>query len=151
VEEVLDLYAGIGSLGIEALSRGVTRAVFVERDPAVVRVLERNLGSLDLVDRAQVVREDALAYLSETPGAWPLVIADPPYGGGAAPQVLERLDARALVTEGGRVVIEHGSRDELPDRVGGLALIRRRPLGDTALSIFVADPAGPEPEGEEPG
>ncbi len=76
---VLDLFAGSGALGIEALSRGSATAVFVEREPAAVRAIERNLASTGYADRGLVVRADVGAYLRATGEAFGLVFCDPPY------------------------------------------------------------------------
>ena len=77
--DVLDLFAGTGALGIEALSRGARRAVFVDRSAEAVDLVARNLRSCDLEDRARVVRADGLRWLTTTDDRWDLVLLDPPY------------------------------------------------------------------------
>ncbi|SUZ62601.1 uncharacterized protein METZ01_LOCUS15455, partial [marine metagenome] len=77
--DVLDLFAGTGALGIEALSRGARRAVFVDRSAEAVDLVSRNLRSCDLEDRARVVRADGLRWLTTTDDRWDLVLLDPPY------------------------------------------------------------------------
>lgn len=138
---VLDLFAGSGALGLEALSRGAARAVFVERAPAALEVLRRNVATLGFEDRATIRRADALAP-GGLPGPFDLVFADPPYALGAG-AVLEALAAApgGLLAPGARVVLEHGRRETLPDRAGRLVREDARRYGETVVSFFRADPA----------
>ncbi len=139
---VLDLFAGSGAAGIEALSRGAASAVLVERDVTAARVAAANLDRADLADGGRVLRTDALGYLAgpaAADGPFDIVIVDPPY---ADPDVLlralERLgapDAR-LVSPGGRVVAKHFWRDPPPAVVGLLASDRERRFGETALTFY---------------
>jgi 16S rRNA (guanine966-N2)-methyltransferase len=104
---VLDLFAGSGSLGIEALSRGAEHVVFVESDREAARFIMRNLATLNCTDRATVITMDAEAFLHSAPGAHHLVFADPPYayaGTGGIPETMFRQHA---VLPGGYLVIEH--------------------------------------------
>ena len=127
---VLDLYAGSGALGIEALSRGADSAVFVERDPRAVAAIERNLASLGL--EQQVVRQDAVRFLARAEGMFDLVFCDPPYDAAArlAGPLAEHLPARAA--EGARIVTESDKRNplELP-----FPLVTERIYGDTRIAI----------------
>jgi 16S rRNA (guanine966-N2)-methyltransferase len=127
---VLDLYAGSGALGIEALSRGADSAVFVERDVQAVRMIERNLASLGLEQR--VVRRDVVAFLARAEGAFDLVFCDPPYDSASrlAGVLSERLPA--LTSEGARIVTESDKRMplELP-----FPLLTERTYGDTRIAI----------------
>lgn len=106
--EVIDLYAGSGALGFEALSRGARKALFVERDPKLSRILEEEVSRFGLSrDEAEVVRGDAAAFVARlTTGSrrFDLVFADPPFGDAAAKQVAR--DAAALLRPGGRLVVE---------------------------------------------
>ena len=133
---VLDLYAGSGALGIEALSRGAASAVFVERDPRAAAAIEHNLRSLGL-DQA-VRRQDALRFLARGEGTYDLVFCDPPYD--SVPRIAGPLAERlpALLSRGARIVTESDKRSplELP-----LALLAERTYGDTRIAIH----AGPDP------
>jgi 16S rRNA (guanine(966)-N(2))-methyltransferase RsmD len=149
---VVDLFAGTGSLGIEALSRGVEQAGFVERDPRTAALLRDNLDRLQARDRSRVVVRPALAAIrrpAPLPETWPLVLADPPYGAGTGTKVLEALDREGRVAPGGRVVVEHDSEDTPPDAMGTLRLARRRVLGGTTWSIYGVggDSSHPQPGG----
>jgi len=136
----VDLFSGVGTVGIEALSRGARRAVFVERDALCIRVLRRNLVDLGLEDRARVVRTDVLRWLGRGPGRFGIVFADPPYGSGLAVETLRALGA-APVLEGWGVV-QHGRRERLPAGAGGLERVRSRRYGETAVD-FYRSPSGP--------
>jgi 16S rRNA (guanine966-N2)-methyltransferase len=137
---VLDLYAGSGAMGIEALSRGAARAVFVERDVDAARTIERNLDRLRLTG-ARVVRSDALTALAQEAAAdrkYDLVLVDPPYG--VYPDLQPQL-ARYLppvLAPDGLLVVETDARvePELP-----LPLRTSRKYGQTRVSVF----EGPEP------
>jgi 16S rRNA (guanine966-N2)-methyltransferase len=129
---VLDLYAGSGALGIEALSRGAASAVFVERDARAVAVIERNLASLGL--EQQVVRQDVVRFLARAEGTFDLVFCDPPYDSASrlAGPLAERLPA--LTSEHARIVTESDKRNplELP-----FPLATERTYGDTRIAIHV--------------
>jgi len=140
---VLDLFAGTGAVGIEALSRGAARAVFVERDPAALRALRGNLATLGLGRQAaRVVAGDVLAALpslaaSEAPVD--LVFVDPPYAGGAAGRALAALAGSPLLAPGARVVIQHSVRTPLPLPSGLVPAREPRRFGDTALTFLAAE------------
>jgi 16S rRNA (guanine966-N2)-methyltransferase len=127
---VLDLYAGSGALGIEALSRGAESAVFVERNARAAEVIERNLASLGLEQR--VVRQDAVRFLTRSGGMFDLVFCDPPYDSASslAGPLAERLPA--LTSESARIVTESDKRTplELP-----FPLLTERTYGDTRIAI----------------
>lgn len=150
VTHAVDLYAGTGSLGIEALSRGAARAGFVERDARNAALIRENLERVGASDRSRVLTRKVAQVVERPdplPDRWPLVLADPPYAPGVAGELLTLLDRAGRVEPGGRVVIEHDSEDTPPDVVGGLHLARRRVMGGTTWSIYRAgDPTGdPEP------
>lgn len=129
---VLDLFAGSGALGLEALSRGAERAVFVENAPPALRVLRDNLDDLGAGRRAEIVRVDAIRYVGALEaGAFDLAFADPPYGQGFAAALLERF---AQVPFAALLCVEHGRGDELPELPGA----RTRRYGDTSLTFVPA-------------
>jgi 16S rRNA (guanine966-N2)-methyltransferase len=127
---VLDLYAGSGALGIEALSRGAASAVFVERDARAADTIKRNLAALGA--EGEVRRQDALRFLSSGLGPFDLVFCDPPYDLAPSPAapLAERLPA--VTSEDARIVTESDKRRplELP-----LPILRERIYGDTRVVI----------------
>jgi 16S rRNA (guanine966-N2)-methyltransferase len=139
---VLDLFAGSGALGIEALSRGAERALFVDQDEAAVRVIRRNLESLGLAGRGRAVRADVPRWLAghatEVREAT-LVLLDPPYNDAVLEHALTLLDP--LVGEEASVVAEHSHRQSLP-ALGRLRPARQRRYGDTAVSVLAPPNAG---------
>jgi 16S rRNA (guanine966-N2)-methyltransferase len=136
---VLDLFAGSGAAGIEALSRGAAHATLVERDPVAVRVIVANLARAHLAERATVVTADAVAWLRGPEIAsselFAVVVADPPYA--ERDLLVAALDALGpVLARGARVVAKHFWRDRLPDVIGLLASERERRFGETALTFY---------------
>jgi 16S rRNA (guanine966-N2)-methyltransferase len=127
---VLDLYAGSGALGIEALSRGAASAVFVERDARAAATIRANLEAVGA--EAEISREDALAFVRRDRRSYDLVFCDPPYDSGPriAGTLAERLPA--LLSNDARIVTESDKRNplELP-----FPLLRERTYGDTRIAI----------------
>jgi 16S rRNA (guanine966-N2)-methyltransferase len=136
---VLDLYAGTGALGLEALSRGAPKVVFVERDQRALASLSRNLRELGLSDRAVIVGgkvQAALARLADGPDRFAWVFVDPPYASGEAQQTLEALAGSGVLAPGAVVMFEHDKRRVPPDSAGALYLCDRRFYGDTGVSFY---------------
>lgn len=130
----LDLFAGSGAVGLEALSRGAAEVWLVEGDPRVARVLASNLERVG-VERRRLVRAELPAGLARVAGStFDLIFADPPYAFEAYLEVLER--AAPLLAEGGSLALEHARRLELPISVSILELEDRRTYGDKALSFY---------------
>ena len=129
---VLDLFAGSGALGLEALSRGAVAATFVEQDPRAVAVLRDNVRALGAEDAARVVRADAVKYARGLgAGAFDVAFADPPYGKGFAAALAEAFAATPFA---GLLCIEHGKDDVLT----GVAAAQSRRYGDTWLTFITA-------------
>jgi 16S rRNA (guanine966-N2)-methyltransferase len=159
----LDLYAGSGAAGIEALSRGAERAVFVERDERAARIIAENLRRAGVVG-GRVVRTDAVRFLErapagaaradhgvaggdgETPARFGAAVVDPPYEDAGMVAALERLGDRRLgwLEPGAVVVAKHFWRDGPPERVGELRTIRARRFGETALTFYRAGDDPPD-------
>lgn len=138
---VLDLFAGTGALGIEALSRGAQHAVFVEHDSTSLQVLRKNLASCDLGAVTQVLPlpvPRALKQLAVQVQRFELIFLDPPYGKGLAAQSLELLAPSPVLRAGGRVVVEHGIHDLVPEIIGSLIQAEQRRYGDTLVSFYLS-------------
>ena len=121
---VADLFAGTGAVGIEALSRGAERCVFVERDRAALRVLEENIDALGLRDRSKVITSDAMATASAID--CDIVLADPPYGFDAWAELLRVVRADLVIAESGRSI-------DCPD---GWKITREKKYGRTMVTFF---------------
>ena len=131
---VLDLYAGTGALGIEALSRGAAHVDFVEQDSRECATLRANLESLGYATQARVHRMPVDRALTSLSGPYDLVVMDPPYADDALASLLERVGP--LVAEDGTVAAEHDRRHSLPPTAGSLEQVTERAYGDTVLSIY---------------
>jgi 16S rRNA (guanine966-N2)-methyltransferase len=138
---VLDLFAGSGTLGIEALSRGAYQAVFVERDRQAAAQIRSNLAASALEPRALVRRANALTEIALLAGAgerFDVILLDPPYGLGLLTKTVRLLEASELLAHGGIVVAEGHWRDD-PGDVRGLRRIRTARYGETALWFYERD------------
>lgn len=147
--EVLDLFSGTGGLGIEALSRGASRVVFVEQHRPMARVLEENLDTCGLRSRAEIRCRPVKRALDDLEGEgrrFAGVLLDPPYGRGLARETLERLGQGKLLGEDAWVVVEHEVDEKLPQESGTLRLTRERRYGKTALSLYAAARSASERE-----
>ena len=132
---VLDLFAGSGAIGIEALSRGAAEVTFVDREPRGLAILRQNLDALELKERAHVVRGDVVRWLEGSPAALSragLVFLDPPYEDAVLDRALRVLD-RTLT--GALVVAEHSRRQTLPS-LSRLQVDRERRYGDTMVTVL---------------
>ena len=141
----LDLYAGSGVLGLEALSRGAAGAVFVEADARRCRHIRDALAALGLTDRGSVHNgrvERVLGTLSS--GNFSVAFADPPYALTDWQPLMGLLNRAGMLAEGAVVVAEHRHDTGLADEYGGLALLTRRRYGDTAISIYEKGKGGSE-------
>jgi 16S rRNA (guanine966-N2)-methyltransferase len=143
-KRVLDLYAGSGALGFEALSRGAAAVVFVDRSNAALGTLRANAETLGVGGAAELRRGEALAVLRRLAGGPPfdLVFLDPPYAGAELARALPALVRSGLLARGALVVAE-SDRRHAPGHVEGLASIDERRYGDTLITWLV--PGGPSP------
>jgi 16S rRNA (guanine966-N2)-methyltransferase len=135
--KILDLYAGTGALGIEALSRGAREARFVEGSPPVARALRENLARLGLTERGTVHQADLarVEWPDEVGAAFDLVFLDPPYAGDAGPRWLARLSALPWPQGGALVVYEHRKGTEAP-RPAGFEIATERTYSETTVTFY---------------
>ncbi len=142
-KRVLDLYAGSGGLGIEALSRGAEHATFVEADQAAAAMIDANLTSTGLGDRAQVVRHKAERFAGGSrfgnQAVFDVVLADPPYETGIPAEVLQTLATNGRLAEDAMVVVEVSSRLVNQDPPVGYRLLDARKYGDSTLLYLKED------------
>ena len=136
-ERVVDLYAGSGALGIEALSRGAGHCVFVERDRPACTLIRANLQRARMEDRAVVVVGSVGRWRAESDERLTLVLADPPYDDARAWSDIERSLEGAL-EPGAMIALEHAARVEPPSALLVTPLWRRRRHGDSAIAIYRA-------------
>ncbi len=144
---VLDLFAGTGALGIEALSRGAATLVAVEQDRDVARLLQSNVEHAGFAGATRIVVLPALRAVAQLPPDEPfdLVLVDPPYRAGLADPVLDALAARRLVAPGGAVLVEHARVEAIAwPRAWDLEL--DRPCGDSTITLLRAPQPDPGSE-----
>ncbi|HUK55508.1 MAG TPA: 16S rRNA (guanine(966)-N(2))-methyltransferase RsmD [Nitrospiria bacterium] len=133
---MLDLFAGTGAIGIEALSRGAARVVFVETDRAMTDLLEKNLTACGFQSRAEIHRTDAFKFLKRTHGPYDLIFADPPYHAWPLKKLLPALGRGAMISPGGLLIVEHFRKTALPKPSGKLRVVRAYEYGDTVLTLY---------------
>ena len=131
---ILDLFAGSGQLGIEALSRGAASAVFVDSSSQSIKVIQQNLLNTGLGQNAQVVCSDFASYLAGNTGTFDIVFLDPPYRKGLLEQALPLVAPR--LNAGGSLVCEHPKGTELPPEAGPLTRVRTYSYGQVWISLY---------------
>lgn len=135
---VLDLFAGCGQLGIEALSRGAASCLFIDQNTDCVQLIRRNLQHTALAESAQVIGTDALTYLARSKERFDLVFLDPPYAAGLLLPALENV--APLVNDGGIIVCETDDTAELPESVDRFALARLYRFGRIRIWLYRYEP-----------
>lgn len=138
---VLDIFAGSGAFGIEALSRGAAKACFVDQSQSALITIRRNLENCGFTEQAAIFQVNALASLPAELGqaSFDLVFLDPPYGGDRLRKALMVVGEQITLAEHGLVVAEAGVRDQVPRKIVSLEEIDCRRYGSTALHFFSQD------------
>ncbi|WP_255220245.1 16S rRNA (guanine(966)-N(2))-methyltransferase RsmD [Terribacillus saccharophilus] len=140
--ECLDLFAGSGGLGIEALSRGMTHCIFVDKQGKAVETIKQNLTTLRLTDSSEVYRNDALRALKavvKREKQFDLIFLDPPYHKMSYEGLLEQISEAGILGANGRIVCEHDAKKELPEFIAGLQAVKQDVYGNTtAITIYQA-------------
>ncbi len=134
---VLDLFAGSGQLGLEALSRGAVHCTFVENDAKAQEVLRKNIEHTGFSGSAQVVKADALRFLATTSERYDLVLLDPPYDSGFLPDKL--LEVALVCAKRAEVICESDAKLEFPSAIGDLHLKKQYKYGTVKVSRYIID------------
>jgi len=133
----LDLYAGTGAVGIEALSRGAGHVVFVENNPARVGIIETLVEKFGFIGRASVVKAQAESFLRKNAeGSFDIIFLDPPYATDEVAHSLQVIDESLLFGKEGTVIAEHSSKKILTYSLKTLRLKKNYRYGDTALALY---------------
>lgn len=138
-KHILDLYAGSGSLGLEALSRGALDVTFVDRGSFSVKVINENLQSLGLQSKGQIIEGDvirSIKRLEKQKRIYSLVFVDPPFSQGLVKKTLMRLDQSAILAPFAQVVVGHFKDEPLPESLQTLRLARTKKVGQACLSFY---------------
>jgi 16S rRNA (guanine(966)-N(2))-methyltransferase RsmD len=139
---VLDLFAGSGALGFEALSRGAENVVFVEKAKTALTLIQKNSEALKVTERVKVLAGSVTTYVKELIelGPFQLVFVDPPYEDGWELRILNEMPWNLLLVDNGRLCLEWGTQksqvDELPEEVNGLQKIREKKYGESVLTTY---------------
>lgn len=145
---LLDLFAGSGAIGLEAISRGATQSIFVEKDPRCAAIIEENIGLLSIhkdvheIPPYQIVQTDAFAAIklfSRQNKKFDVIFVDPPYSRGLAKKALKTLEAYDILHPNCIVVIQHEKRETLPEKQGRFLLFREKKYGNTTFSLYKSE------------
>ncbi len=134
---VLDLFAGTGALGIEALSRGFDKGVFIDHSRIVCNIIRNNLAGLNAINDSEVICGDCLSYLEHASGHFDLILADPPYLFANLSELLSTIGRRKLLNADGMVVLETRKDALLPEVEGDLEIKRSFVSGIARFTIYV--------------
>jgi 16S rRNA (guanine966-N2)-methyltransferase len=135
----VDLYAGTGTVGLEALSRGTGRSVFVEPDELRIRTIKNNVLRLGFLEQALVAKGRAYEFLQKASvenESFDIFFIDPPYDSEEIEKVLPLLGEEGLVNEDGVVIVEHFFKRQVPEKAGRLKIKRSYRYGDTMLTLY---------------
>jgi 16S rRNA (guanine(966)-N(2))-methyltransferase RsmD len=138
----VDLYAGTGTVGFEALSRGAEMAVFVETDKSRAKIIKENLLKFGLKEKGVVIEKKAEDFLKKSAienRRFDIFFLDPPYFSDEISNILSMIGEKKLFTDDGLVIAEHFFKKKLPETVGELRMIRNYRYGDTVLTIYMKD------------
>ncbi|MGP3777747.1 16S rRNA (guanine(966)-N(2))-methyltransferase RsmD [Halanaerobium saccharolyticum] len=133
--EVLDLFSGFGSLGIEALSRGAEKADFVEIKKSHLKIIEDNLKKAKLYDQAELFNQDVYQYLKSCSRKYDLIFMDPPYEKDMTAEAVKLILANNLLKENGLIISEK-SAAEKAEEFEGLSIIKNKHYGNSLLTIY---------------
>lgn len=132
----LDLFAGSGQLGIEALSRGAKSAVFVDSSRQAIAVVRENLTKTKLADKAKIVQSDYLSYLAGCRETFDLIFLDPPYAEVFLETALKRISEIDILSDSGIIICERPPEKQLPSEIGALLQSRNYRYGKTAVTLY---------------
>lgn len=135
---ILDLFAGTGNLGIEALSRGASNATFIERNFKAYQIIQKNLELTQFTDKSKIIKKDVIQYLAKNEVVtFDLIFADPPYNFSRNSELIEIIYNRNILANKGLFILEHSSKLNLEINLNNLILIKIRKMGDTSVSFFM--------------
>ena len=133
---MLELFAGTGAIGIEALSRGAAQVDFVESDPAAVKVLEENVAACGFSHRAGIHPMDSFRFMKQARTSYDLLFADPPYHRGLLKKLLPAIGQGDIMKPNSLVIVEHFRKITVPNKISHLVTVRAYHYGDTVLTLF---------------
>jgi 16S rRNA (guanine(966)-N(2))-methyltransferase RsmD len=132
----LDLYAGTGAVGIEALSRGAGRVIFIDDNSDRVNIIQEIVERFGFKDRAGVIKDKALNYIKKSESVFDIIFVDPPYASDEIDTILPRIDETDILVDNGIVIAEHSSKKVLLQEIGRLRFQKKYKYGDTSLTLY---------------
>ncbi len=133
----LDLFSGSGSLGLEALSRGIEHVTFVERDPFAYKIIIGNIKTLKIPEsKYRVQKADVFSFLRNDDNKYDLILADPPYALNKYQELLELVASGQLLTSNGIIVMESDKSKHLPEKVDSLVMTKQKTLGNSKFTFY---------------
>jgi len=135
----LDLYAGTGAVGIEALSRGAEKVFFVDDNSLRISIIKELVEKFGFKDRAKVVKDRASNFIKKSESVFDIIFVDPPYASGELDIILPLIDEGSILGDNGVVIAEHSSKKKLISEIGILRLIKTYKYGDTSLTLYRKD------------
>ncbi len=138
--DILDIFAGSGAYGLEALSRGAKRAVFVDNSKYCASIIKNNINTLNVKYRSKVIISDAfetIEQLYNKKEKFDLLFADPPYNTGLAKKTLIKVNQYDILNEFGLLIIEHHVEEVLPQTGKNVTILKKKTYGDTNISIYI--------------
>lgn len=135
-KRILDLFAGAGTLGIEALSRGAESVTFVDASRQSMSILRKNLRDLSLENRSTTLRSDGLEALEKLKRRFHLIFADPPYLKGFVQRIVDSVAGSEVLHKNGILILEHHKKEKFSFPEKSLSILKQRRFGDTMISFF---------------
>lgn len=132
----IDLYAGKGFVGMEALKRGANEVIFVEKDPVLCIFIKNSLQKKKLSDKARVYNMDAVSFLQDSSHEYDIIFADPPYESGELEKIFKIFENKNLIKEGGVLILQHYKNESLREKLKGLKIHKCYRYGDTFLTVY---------------
>lgn len=136
----LDLFAGSGSVGIEAFSRGAKEVVFVDAGNDSIKVLNSNLQKTNLIEETEIIQADYAATVEKLAyqgRKFDIIFIDPPYKFGIALDAVRKIQEKNLLSKNGVIIVEHGSKDLIPEKIGIFEIFKEKKYGNICLSLYV--------------
>lgn len=133
---VLDLFAGSGAIGLEALSRGAEKAVFVDKNKKAVECINRNISAAKVGDKSVVYTKDAVSYLESCKDKFDLIFLDPPYFEGFYSTVIRLIEEKGLLKENGIIIVEWDFENGFTDDLGNFNLLKEKKYGRVGISVL---------------
>lgn len=132
----VDIYAGKGFVGIEALKRGAKEVIFVERDPVLCLFIKNSLQKKNLLNKGRVLNLDAIKFLDESQLQYDIIFADPPYESGELERIFKIFERKNLLKEEGILILQHYKNESLREKLKDLRINKCYRYGDTLLTLY---------------